>query len=156
MMIYLQKRVIDQNGRSPSSTENSKIRCGMTGNRTFASWVNYVPGCWQHGWRRAGREGMALDRGSPALRAWASNFSLRGQRKVTKRKATPANPLASPVPSGQSQHRTGRRRRHFGLRHPWLRPKPASNILVLAPNRGRAVLALTRFGPCPLRLRHHP
>ncbi|MFQ2026776.1 hypothetical protein ACK355_16820, partial [Aeromonas veronii] len=25
-----QKRVIDQNGRSPSSTENSKIRCGMT------------------------------------------------------------------------------------------------------------------------------
>ncbi|WP_425904322.1 hypothetical protein [Aeromonas sp. FL131] len=30
MMIYLQKRVIDQNGRSPSSTENSKIRCGMT------------------------------------------------------------------------------------------------------------------------------
>ncbi|MFQ2581432.1 hypothetical protein ACK3Z6_20355, partial [Aeromonas caviae] len=26
-----QKRVIDQNGRSPSSTENSKIRCGMTG-----------------------------------------------------------------------------------------------------------------------------
>ncbi|MCR3895600.1 hypothetical protein NUK31_21850, partial [Aeromonas caviae] len=24
------KRVIDQNGRSPSSTENSKIRCGMT------------------------------------------------------------------------------------------------------------------------------
>lgn len=26
-------------------------------------------------------------------------------------------------------------------------PKPASNILVLAPNRGRAVLALIRFGP---------
>ncbi|MGU5766747.1 SIR2 family protein, partial [Aeromonas allosaccharophila] len=25
-----QKRVIDQNCRSPSSTENSKIRCGMT------------------------------------------------------------------------------------------------------------------------------
>ncbi len=56
---------------------------------------------------------MALDRVSPALRAWASNFSLRGQRKVTKRKATPANPLASPVPSGQSQRRTGRRRRHI-------------------------------------------
>ncbi|MFM5769354.1 flagellin [Aeromonas caviae] len=33
MMIYLQKRVIDQNGRSPSSTENSKIRCGMTAAR---------------------------------------------------------------------------------------------------------------------------
>ena len=56
---------------------------------------------------------MALDRVSPALRAWASDFSLRGQRKVTKRKATPANPLASPVPSDQSQRRTGRRRRHI-------------------------------------------
>lgn len=29
-MIYLQKRVIDQNGRSPSSFEKAKIRCGMT------------------------------------------------------------------------------------------------------------------------------
>ncbi|CAD7489431.1 hypothetical protein KBAD11_01940 [Aeromonas dhakensis] len=44
-------------------------------------------GSW-HGWRRAGREGCALDRDSPALRAGASNFSLRGQRKVTKRKTT--------------------------------------------------------------------
>ncbi|MEI4976832.1 hypothetical protein U1437_21610, partial [Aeromonas caviae] len=34
-MIYLQKRVIDQNGRSPSSTENSKIRCGMTDKHRF-------------------------------------------------------------------------------------------------------------------------
>ena len=42
----------------------------------------------------------------------------------------------------------GTRRRAFGLRHPWLRPKPASNIPVLAPNRGRAVLALIQFGPC--------
>ena len=30
MMIYLQKVVIDQNGRSQSSTEKAKIRCGMT------------------------------------------------------------------------------------------------------------------------------
>jgi hypothetical protein len=29
-MIYQQKRVIDQNDRSPSSTEKAKIRCGMT------------------------------------------------------------------------------------------------------------------------------
>ena len=29
-MIYLQKRVIDQNGRSPSSAEKAKNRCGMT------------------------------------------------------------------------------------------------------------------------------
>ena len=40
--------------------------------------------------RHAGREGSALDGVSPALRAWASDFSLRGQRKPTKRKATPA------------------------------------------------------------------
>ena len=39
---------------------------------------------------RAGREAVGLEGVSPALRAWASNFSLRGQRKVTKRKATPA------------------------------------------------------------------
>ncbi len=40
--------------------------------------------------RRMEHEGSALDRVSPALRAGASDFSLRGQRKVTKRKATPA------------------------------------------------------------------
>ena len=40
--------------------------------------------------RRMGHEGTALDGVSPALRAWASDFSLRGQRKVTKRKANPA------------------------------------------------------------------
>ncbi len=39
-------------------------------------------------------EGSALDEISPALRAWASDFSLCGQRKVTKRKATPAKPPA--------------------------------------------------------------
>lgn len=39
--------------------------------------------------RRAGREAAGLEGVSPALRAGASNFSLRGQRKVTKRKATP-------------------------------------------------------------------
>jgi hypothetical protein len=40
--------------------------------------------------RRAGHEAAGLEGVSPALRAWASNFSLRGQRKVTKRKAIPA------------------------------------------------------------------
>ncbi len=39
--------------------------------------------------RRAGHEGAALDGVSPPLRGLASDFSLRGQRKVTKRKATP-------------------------------------------------------------------
>ena len=44
--------------------------------------------------RRMERECSALDGVSPALRAGASDFSLRGQRKVTKRKATPAKPPA--------------------------------------------------------------
>jgi hypothetical protein len=39
--------------------------------------------------RHAGREDSVLDRVSPPLRGLASDFSLRGQRKVTKRKATP-------------------------------------------------------------------
>ena len=39
--------------------------------------------------RHAGHEGAALDGVSPPLRGFASDFSLRGQRKVTKRKATP-------------------------------------------------------------------
>ncbi len=86
---------------SPLAGEGLGMRGFVNG---FGSW---------HGWRRVGREGRALDRVSPALRAGASNFSLRGQRKVIKRKATPANPLASPVTSVQSQRRTGRRRRHI-------------------------------------------
>ena len=73
--------------------------------------------------RRMGREGDALERVSPALRAVASDFSLRGQRKVTKRKANPANPTATRLPSGRSPGRTDRRR--WGI-------------------------------PAPLRLRHHP
>ncbi|MGU5691906.1 hypothetical protein ACV1DD_04985, partial [Aeromonas veronii] len=35
-----QKRVIDQNGRSPSSTENSKIRCGMTDRVHAYAWLS--------------------------------------------------------------------------------------------------------------------
>ncbi|MEH8130303.1 hypothetical protein [Aeromonas veronii] len=46
MMIYLQKRVIDQNGRSPSSTENSKIRCGMTDHQSaFRRSAIYILAC---------------------------------------------------------------------------------------------------------------
>ncbi len=40
--------------------------------------------------RHAGCEDSVLDGVSPPLRGLASDFSLRGQRKVTKRKATPA------------------------------------------------------------------
>lgn len=67
--------------------------------------------------------------------------------QITPKVFSPGKPPASRVPSSRSTGRTERRRRHFGLRHPWLRPKPASNLPVLAPNRGRAVLALIRFGP---------
>ena len=98
--------------------------------------------------RHAGREGAALDRVSPALRAGASDFGkTRSLWQITPKVFSPGKPPASRVPSSRPTGRTERRRRHFGLRHPWLRPKPASNILVLAPNRGRAVLALIRFGP---------
>ncbi len=99
--------------------------------------------------RVSGGRGLYPRRFSPALWALASDFSLRGQRKVTKRKANPGKSSAARMPSARRSGRPYRRTRHFGLRHPWLRPKPASNILVLAPNRGRAVLALIRFGPCP-------
>ncbi|MGS3149096.1 hypothetical protein ACB289_21520, partial [Aeromonas caviae] len=43
MMIYLQKRVIDQNGRSSSSTENSKIRCGMTDTQHAEVYIKNIP-----------------------------------------------------------------------------------------------------------------
>ncbi len=50
----------------------------------------------------------------------------------------------------------GTRRRAFGLRHPWLRPKPASNIPVLAPNRVelRSPFSDLAHGPAPLA--RHP
>ena len=64
--------------------------------------------------RRAGREAAGLEGVSPALRAWASNFSLRGQRKVTKRKATPTySPDLRRVPSAHPLVR-----RHAPTGHP--------------------------------------
>ena len=53
-----------------------------------------------------------------------------GQRKVTKRKAPPANPTATRLPSGQVQGRTDRRRRHI--------PVPAAS----APSSLMALLTL--------------
>ncbi len=67
-MIYLQKRVIDQNGRSPSSTENSKIRCGMTDKKIRAS------AAWQVGdWYQAGL-------GEPKNPALATQWCQRSAR----------------------------------------------------------------------------
>ena len=64
---------------------------------------------------RAGREAAGLEGVSPTLRAWASNFSLRGQRKVTKRKATPAySPDLRRVPSAHPLVQ-----RHAATGHPW-------------------------------------
>lgn len=48
--------------------------------------VTSLPCTWL---RHAGHEDSVLDGVSPPLRGLASDFSLRGQRKVTKRKATP-------------------------------------------------------------------
>ena len=106
--------------------------------------------------RRAGCEAVGLDGVSPALRAWASNFSLRGQRKVTNRAATPAY---SPDFVGflrLTRLSDGTRLRAFGLRHPWLRPKSASNIPVLAPNRVelRSPFSDLAYDPAPLA--RHP
>jgi len=44
-------------------------------------------------------EGLILKGFSPALRVVASDFSLRGQRKVINRVVTPANPTAAAAPS---------------------------------------------------------
>lgn len=65
--------------------------------------------------RRAGCEAAGLEGVSPALRAWASNFSLRSQRKVTNRAATPAySPDLRRVPSAHPLVR-----RHAPTGHPW-------------------------------------
>ena len=88
--------------------------------------------------------GPALEGISPPLRGLASDF---GKTQSHQKSSPPANRPLRGFPRLVQRVGAERRRRHFGLRHPWLRPKPASNILVLAPNRGRAVLALIRFGP---------
>ncbi len=74
---------------------------------------------------RMGCEDLVLEGGSPALRAVASDFSLRGQRKVTKRKATPADSLSFAEFPHLSHSTDGTRRRtlHGPLplaRHPCL------------------------------------
>ncbi len=105
---------------------------------------------------RAGREAAGLDGVSPALRAWASNFSLRGQRKVTNRAA---NPAYSPDFVGflrLTRLSDGTRRRAFGLRHPWLRPKSAPNIPVLAPNRVELSSPFSDLAHGPAPLARHP
>ncbi len=96
---------------------------------------------------RAGREAAGLEGFSPALRAWASNFSLRGQSKVTNRAATPAYlPDLRRVPSA---HPLVRRHAPTGL---WLSPSMASAKARFEhpcsrAKSGRAALALARFGP---------
>ena len=82
--------------------------------------------------RHAGREGSALDGVSPALRAGASDFG----KTQSHQRSSP--PLIRPTDVGFLRLTflsNGTRRWAFGLRRPWLRPKPASNIHVLALNR---------------------
>ena len=82
--------------------------------------------------RRMGREDSVLDGVSPALRAGASDFG----KTQSHQRSSP--PLIRPTNVGflrLTLLSNGTRRWAFGLRHPWLRPKSASNIRVLAPNR---------------------
>jgi hypothetical protein len=82
--------------------------------------------------RRMEREDFVLDRVSPALRAGASDFG----KTQSHQRSSP--PLIRPTDVGclrLTLLSNGTRRWAFGLRRPWLRPKPASNIHVLALNR---------------------
>ena len=97
---------------------------------------------------RARRECFALDRVSPALRAWASDFG----KTQSHQRSSP--PLIRPTDVGYLRLTllsNGTRRWAFGLRRPWLRPKSASNIRVLAPNR---VELCSLFPILPMVQRH--
>jgi len=75
--VHYTLRYLREKGRVPISEAHCTTVTSLCGD-TVSAWL-----------RHGGHEGAALDGVSPALRAWASDFSLRGQRKVTKRKATP-------------------------------------------------------------------
>ena len=80
----------------------------------------------------AGCEDSFLDGVSPALRARASDFG----KTQSHQRSSP--PLIRPTDVGYLRLTllsNGTHRWAFGLRHPWLQPKSASNIRVLAPNR---------------------
>ena len=103
--------------------------------------------------RRARRKAIGLDGVSPALRAWVSDFGKT--RSIFEIAPKVFSPTYSPDCVGflrLTRLSGGTRRRAFGLRHPWLRPKPASNIPVLAPNRVelRSPFSDLAHGPAPL------
>ncbi|CAB5683101.1 hypothetical protein KOPIIPEJ_00332 [Aeromonas dhakensis] len=85
---------------------------GGTNTVPDSSWV----GCCSVGRYAALRTvGVPISsrRFSPALWALASDFSLRGQRKVTKRKANPGKSSAARMPSARRSGRPYRRTRHI-------------------------------------------
>ena len=107
--------------------------------------------------RRAGREAAGLEGVSPALRAWASDFGKTCSFQKSHQRSSP--PLIRPTYVGclrLTRLSDGTRRRAFGLRHPWLRPKPASNIPVLAPNRVEQCSPLPDLAHSPAPLARHP
>ena len=100
--------------------------------------------------RRAGREAAGLEGVSPALRAGASDFGKTRSFQKMHQRSSP--PLIRPTYVGCLRLTClsdGTRRRAFGLRHPWLRPKPASNIPVLAPNRVELCSPFSDLAPVP-------
>ncbi len=80
--------------------------------------------------RRMGCEDLVLEGISPALRAMASDFSLRGQRKVTKRKVTLADSLSF-VEYPHLYHSTDGTRRRVSMTR-----RHSLDILVSRPREG--------------------
>lgn len=86
----------------------------------------------------------------PLFGLWRVIFLCMAQRKVTKRKANPTDSLSCVV----CHDADSTRRRAFGLRHPWLRPKAASNILVFASTRIWLCSSRSDLAPGPPLARH--
>ncbi|MFM5686850.1 hypothetical protein ACET70_18670, partial [Aeromonas caviae] len=80
MMIYLQKRVIDQNGRSPSSTENSKIRCGMTDRDLRFSPLAYINMDFLISWCCARNEPRVWVAIAASINLWEKDGEIEGLR----------------------------------------------------------------------------
>ena len=105
----------------------------------------------------ARRECYALDRVSPTLRPGRVTLARPALFSKSHQRSSP--PLIRPTDVGYLRLillSNGTRRWAFGLRHPWLRPKPASNIHVLAPNRVELCSPFPDFAHGPAPLARHP
>lgn len=106
---------------------------------------------------RAGREAAGLEGVSPALRAGASDFGKTRSFPKSHQRSSP--PFIRPTYVGflrLTRLSDGSRWRAFGLCHPWRRPKSASNIPVLAPNRVELGSPFPDLAHGPTPLARHP